>query len=306
MLANFLKKSSAANFAVLGLFFLCFMFFSAVQYPIVGFGLTGLWSQLVFGVFSIGTLWSIYRILRQNIFTKVSTFVFYFILIFWVLFPGILNDLNVLVSFFCILQVLRKTWVLSRAKSGVKLAFDSGIWLGVSVICVSESLIYLFFIIGILFYRKSDIRVFLSLIFALGAVFFCFFAIAYYFDNLTSFNSLFYISLAPRNWVDSSFKTYFYISLASVWVFTSLFFLRNSKAPILKTSKNLFAFYIWQICIGVFMLFGFSENSTSLLIYLCLTFGVFSGFTLDSMESTWFQNLVAWFFFVLPFIAFLL
>ncbi len=175
MLANFFIISSAANFAVLGLFFLCFMFFSAVQYPIVGFGLTGLWSQLVFGVFSIGTLWSIYRILRQNIFTKVSTFVFYFILIFWVLFPGILNDLNVLVSFFCILQVLRKTWVLSRAKSGVKLAFDSGIWLGVSVICVSESLIYLFFIIGILFYRKSDIRVFLSLIFALGAVFFCFF-----------------------------------------------------------------------------------------------------------------------------------
>ena len=306
MLANFLKKSSAANFVVLGLFSLSFVFFSAIKYPIVGFGLSEVWSLLVFGLVSLGIFWSIYRILRENIFTRVSAFVFYFILIFWFLFPVILNDLNVLVSFFCILQVLRKTWALNRSKTGVKLAFDSGIWLGVSVICISESLIYLFFIVGILFYRKSDIRVFLSLVFSLGSVCFCFFAITYYLDDLSSFNALFNISLAPRSWIDSSFKIYFYICLASVWVFTSLFFLRNSKVPVLKTSKNLFAFYFWQICFGIFMLFGFSENSTSLLIYLCLPFGVFSGYTIDSMESSQFQNIVLWFFLTLPIISFLL
>jgi hypothetical protein len=306
MLANFLKKSSAANFVVLGLFFLCFAFFSAFKFPVSGFGLTGIWSYVVFSISLLGILLSFYLILKENSFSRVSSFVFYFTLIFWFLFPGLLNDLNVLVSFLCVLQVVRKTWVLSRSNKPIKLAFDSGIWLGISVICVPESLVYFLFITGALIYRKSDIRVFLSVVFSLGSVFFCYFAFTFYLDDLSSFLSMFSYELSPRNWIGNSFKTYFYICLASIWVFSTLFFLKKSKAPILKTSKNLFTFCVWQIGFGIFMLFAFAVNSSSLFLYLCLPFGVFSAFTVISMESEWFQNIVLWFFFILPIISFLL
>lgn len=68
-------------------------------------------------------------IIRKNKITEPSSFAIFLFLCYWLLFPGIFLDLNLLMANVFLLFALRRILSLGKASNTVKKILDSGIWI---------------------------------------------------------------------------------------------------------------------------------------------------------------------------------
>ncbi|MGK4566577.1 DUF6427 family protein [Flavobacterium sp. 3HN19-14] len=293
MITSIFSKSRPFNYILVTLLLvLCFFIYQMKETEWMNFGYDfakkmGLLLVLTASLFVTNF------VTKRNGLSKDSTFPFLFFFLFLIMFPAILNDINVIIANFFILLALRRLISLQSLLTPKEKIFDASLWIFIAALFQFWCVLYLVLIfISIIFHVSRDYRNWILPFIALFAVASIFVFSALAFDKTLITNV---VENAQIDLKFDYFKNNFenlaisiYAALSALFFFALVFSLSN-KPLILHASykKILFSFLI-----GVIIFAISPHKSNNLLAYTFMPLAVMATSYVENADGKWIKESV--------------
>ena len=295
MLASVFNKSRPFNYVLLGLLLVLFYFlylfkdtYWTEQYYLIA-------QKGILFLLLAGSLVLTNFITHKNNLSKDNTYAMFLFLVFLVLFPTILVNVNIIISSFFIILALRRLISLQSLITPKEKIFDASFWIFAAAIFHFWSILFIILVfISIVFHVSRDYRNWII-------PFIAFFAVAMlYTVAVLMFGSSFFNELHKEVRVSFDF-TYFeniYQNIALA-IFSSIAVLFAVTQMLAVTSKplNMQASHkkiIFSFLIGVAIYVLSADKNNSFLAFTFVPLSIMGANYLESQENIWFkESLVA-------------
>ncbi|RDI56482.1 DUF6427 family protein [Flavobacterium glaciei] len=268
MITSVFKKSTPLNFSLVVILML--VFFLLYQFQDLS------WTNSLLLVSKKGMLFCVLLatvfitnfVAKKNGLSKDSSFTIFFSLLFFLFFPSVLDNLNLLLSNLFILLALRRLISLQSMKASKEKIFDASLWVFLATLFHFWSIIFIVLVfISIIFHVSRDYRNWILpfIAFFIVGILFMIYATVFDLDVLEyikkSVQINFEIDYFTNNYQNGALSIYATVALFFV---VSLFATFSNRPQLLHTSfKKIIASFF----IGVVIFLISANKSNDLLVF---------------------------------------
>lgn len=293
MLASVFNKSRPVNYVLISsVLVLCYFL-----YNFKDTGWTG--SYLLIGqkagllLLLGGSLFLTNFITRRNTLSKANTYAMFLFMVFMVLFPTILTNINIIISNFFVLLALRRLISLQSLITPKEKIFDASFWIFAAAIFHFWSILYIGLVfISIVFHVSRDYRNWLIPFIAFFAV-----SVLYIMDGLMMGEG-FFKTLLEEMEVSFDF-TYFeniyqnialaiFSSITALFAFPYIFSITNKPLNLQSSHKKI----IYSFLIGVTIYVLSADKNNSFLAFTFAPLAIMGANYFESQENNWFKEIL--------------
>jgi hypothetical protein len=305
MITSLFRKSTPLNYSLVVLLLLFFFFL----YQFNDLSWTNSWISFAQKLVLLGVLFASLFIanfiVKKNGLTKNSSYTILFFLLFFLFFPSILDNINLLLSNFFLLLAIRRLISLQTLKAPKEKIFDASLWIFIASLFHFWAILFIFLVyISIIFHASRDYRNWLlpfvaffttAVVFVLAALIYDINLINHFLDQRVMNFQIDYFTNNYQNIALSIF-----VVLASYFVF-SMIFTVTSKPMILQASykKMIFTFLI-----GIVVFLISPEKSNSMLVFTFLPLSIMATSNIEYTQSKMQQEIVLLLFIIAGSFAF--
>ena len=294
MITSIFSKSRPFNYILVTLLLVfCFFIYQMKETEWMNFGYdfakkAGLLLILVASLFITNF------VTKRNGLSKDSTFPFLFFFLFLIMFPSVLNDVNVIIANFFVLLALRRLISLQSLLTPKEKIFDASLWIFIAALFQFWCILYLVLIfISIIFHVSRDYRNWVLPFIALVAVASIFMLSAFVFDKTLIINV---IENARIDLKFDYFKNNFenlaisiYAAISALFFFAMVFSLSNKPLILHASYKKI----VFSFLIGVIIFAISPHKSNNLLAYTFMPMAVMATSYVENSEVKWIKESIA-------------
>ena len=254
-----------------------------------------------------GALFLTNFITRRNTLSRANTYAMFLFMVFLILFPTTLGNINIIISNFFLLLALRRLISLQSLITPKEKIFDASFWIFAAAIFHFWCIIYIVLVfISIVFHVSRDYRNWLI-------PFIAFFAVSVLYIMIGLIMGEGFFETITENIAISFDFTYFeniyqnialavYSSIAVLFAFPYTFSLTSKPLNLQSSHKKIL--YSFLIGVGIYILSNHKNNS-----FLAFTFAplaIMGANFIESQESKWAREAIVWSVVVICILIFLL
>ena len=293
MITSVFKKSTPINYSFIGIL-MVFVFFT-YQFQDTK------WTSSLFEIAKksalllilFASLFTANFIVKKNALTKDSAYTIFFVLIFLMFFPNVLNNYKLIVSNFFILLAMRRLVSLQTLKAPKEKIFDASLWIFVASLFHFWAILFILLVyISIIFHVSRDYRNWLIPFVALfsSSIIFVFYALLFDKEAIDVYLQSEVINLQvdyfTNNYQNIAFSTY--AVFAVFFVLPYLFTLTNKPLNLQASYKKvLLAFFI-----GIAIFFISANKSNEVLVYTFLPMAIMATNTIEYLQNKIQQEII--------------
>jgi hypothetical protein len=293
MITSIFKKSTPINYSLMGimlvLFFFLYQFHSATGVN----SLAEMAKKAGLLVLLFASLFLSNFIVKKNGLTKNSSYTILFFFLFFLLFPNILNNINLLLANFFILLSMRRLVSLQTLKAPKEKIFDASLWIFVASLFHFWCILFLILVyISIIFHVSRDYRNWLI-------PFVAFFATAVIFVlydliiDKTAISS--YLHSEATNFQLDYFSNKYQNIAFSIYVVFVVFFIFPFIFSLTSKPLNLQASYkkvIFTALIGIVIFVISTNKSNEILVFTFLPMAIMATNTIEYLQNKIQQEII--------------
>ena len=292
MITTIFKKSTPINYSLVVFLTLVFFFLYQFHTKSESFSLLYFLKELGILMVLFASLFIINFITKKNGLTKDSSFAIFFSFLFFIFFPSVLNQPNLLLSNFFILLALRRLISLQTLKLPKEKIFDASMWIFVASLFHFWSILFIGLVfISIFFHVSRDYRNWVLPFIAFFSVLVLSVFAALVFDkSLISW----FIKNTFYSFKINYFTNYFQNISLSIYVTMSLFFVASlvttlSNRPLILNSsyKKIIAWFF----IGIIVFLVSPIKSNGLLLFTVAPLSIMTTLHIEIMQVRWQREL---------------
>lgn len=294
MLANFLEKSKPITFVVLITLFLSFVILALFTNNSVDF----YWENSLFSYGSyffllVSTFFFFNFIVVKNALTFDNALAFFFFIICLGLIPASYLDQKTLFTNLIILIFLRKVYSLQSSKKVIKKLFDGGFWLGILFITEPFCLIFVILLyVSIYMHQKITFQTLLIPIIAFGIPILLYFTYCFWYNDVSTFNDLFYWETPYDFSVFNSHKFTLPLLLIGVFLLFAILIKTPKALSVKNTFRKSWLLVLMHLITTIFLVLLVKEKNGSELIYLFFPLAVILANGLELVKNLLYKNLI--------------
>ncbi len=282
MITTIFKKSTPLNYSLVAVLLFVFFFlyqFSAAKPAVLQANTI---QMAVILLLLLGSFFLANFIVKKNALTKNSSYTILFFLLFFLFFPSVLTNINLVFSNFFVLLAMRRLVSLQTLKAPKEKIFDASLWIFVASLFQFWAVLFILLVyVSILFHVSRDYRNWLLPIVALftTAVFFVLYALLFDKSLIGS-----YIDRAAINIQLDYFTNTFQNFALSAYTVFAVFFVFSAMLALTSRPLNLQASYkkmIISFFIGAAIFILSTGKSNDLLVF---TFFPLSAMATNAIE----------------------
>lgn len=293
MITSVFKKSTPINYSFIGIL-MVFVFFT-YQFQDTK------WTSSLFEIAKksalllilFASLFTANFIVKKNALTKDSAYTIFFVLIFLMFFPNVLNNYKLIVSNFFILLAMRRLVSLQTLKAPKEKIFDASLWIFVASLFHFWAILFILLVyISIIFHVSRDYRNWLIPFVALfsSSIIFVFYALLFDKEAIDVYLQSEVINLQvdyfTNNYQNIAFSIY--AVFAVFFVLPYLFTLTNKPLNLQASYKKvLLAFFI-----GIAIFFISANKSNEVLVYTFLPMAIMATNTIEYLQNKIQQEII--------------
>lgn len=249
--------------------------------------------KVVFLFLLVGSLFITNFITKKNGLSKDNSYTFLLFGVFFILFPGIFSNGNLIISNGFILLALRRLISMQSMITPKEKIFDASIWIFAASLFHFWSILFILLVfISIIFHVSRDYRNWIIPFIALFAVITISVLFALMFDSTLIEKYINSIQLGiDLNYVETIFQSFsigLYIVIAVVAFFTMLFILRHKSLNMQASYKKI----IYAFVIGLIIFFISADKDNSYLVYTFVPVAIMLTNYLETIERYWIKETI--------------
>ncbi|RWX00049.1 DUF6427 family protein [Flavobacterium cerinum] len=293
MLASVFNKSRPVNYVLIScVLVLCYFLYNLKDTSWTeSYLLVGQKTALLFLLG--GSLFLTNFITRRNTLSKANTYAMFLFMVFMVLFPTILTNINIIISNFFVLLALRRLISLQSLITPKEKIFDASFWIFAAAIFHFWSILYIGLVfISIVFHVSRDYRNWLIPFIAFFAV-----SVLYIMAGLMMGEG-FFKNLLEEMEVSFDF-TYFeniyqnialaiFSSITALFAFPYIFSITNKPLNLQSSHKKI----IYSFLIGVTIYVLSTDKNNSFLAFTFAPLAIMGANYFESQENNWFKEVL--------------
>ena len=307
MIANFFNKTQPVIIVNLLLLFAIFYFVSVFYFHQVVISLVSLSSVFTIFLAFVFMLLVINFILRKNKLTEDNSYTLLIIILLLGSFYETMYIKNIFFSNLVLLLSFRKIYSLKSGLNTKSKLFDAGLWIGISTILYTWSILFLVLVfIGLFIYNKITLKNLAIPVIGFLFPVIGFFTYHFYFDS----TELFYNKLVFNYNLDFSnynqLKYLIPLSLLITILLWSIAFLIPKILQVSTIFKTTLQLIIGHFIISVIIIVFAIHKNGSELLFLVFPSGIIIANFLQKTSSNIFKNLVLYLFFIVSVVVYFL
>lgn len=293
MITTFFSKSNPFNYVLVTVLFISIFFLGSISLPNDVFLSFAFLKKIGILTVLIATIYMANFVTKRNGLSKDSTFTFFLVFLFLVMFPSIFENANLVLSNFFVLLSLRRLISLQSLIAPKEKIFDASIWIFVASLFHFWAILFIFLVfISIIFHVSRDYRNWILPFIAFFAVAIIFVFLALLIDKtqielfLQSRQSDFALPDFSPKYQNTAV---FIFSIFSLLFFGIQVFTVSSKPQMLHASykKVMISFVI----AGVIFLIS-NKKTDSLLVFTFMPTAVMATSFFESAQPKWLKESV--------------
>ena len=307
MIANFFNKTKPVIIVNLLLLFAIFYVAATFLFKTIDFSITSLGLSLAVFIGFVFMLLLINFILRKNNLTEDNSYALYIIIVLLGSFYETLFPIKLFFSNLLLLFAFRKIYSLKSGFNTKSKLFDAGLWIGISSILYTWSILFLVLVyIGLFIYNKITLKNLAIPVIGFLFPIIGFFTYHFYFDS----TELFYNKLVFNYNLDfSNYNQLKYLIPLSFLITILLWSIAFLIPKILQVStifKTTLQLIIGHFIISVIIIVFAIHKNGSELLFLVFPSGIIIANFLQKTSSNIFKNLVLYLFFIVSVVVYFL
>jgi hypothetical protein len=293
MITSVFKKSTPINYSFIGILMVFVFFTYQLQDTKWTSSLFEIAKKAALLLILFASLFISNFIVKKNALTKDSAYTIFFVLIFLMFFPNVLDNYKLIVSNFFILLAMRRLVSLQTLKAPKEKIFDASLWIFVASLFHFWAILFILLVyISIIFHVSRDYRNWLIPFVALfsSSIIFVFYALLFDKEAIDVYLQSEVINLQvnyfTNNYQNIAFSIY--AVFAVFFVFPYLFTLTNKPLNLQASYKKvLLAFFI-----GIAIFFISANKSNEVLVYTFLPMAIMATNTIEYLQNKIQQEII--------------
>lgn len=293
MITSVFKKSTPINYSFIGILMVFVFFTYQLQDTKWTSSLFEIAKKSALLLILFASLFISNFIVKKNALTKDSAYTIFFVLIFLMFFPNVLDNYKLIVSNFFILLAMRRLVSLQTLKAPKEKIFDASLWIFVASLFHFWAILFILLVyISIIFHVSRDYRNWLIPFVALfsSSIIFVFYALLFDKEAIDVYLQSEVINLQvdyfTNNYQNIAFSIY--AVFAVFFVLPYLFTLTNKPLNLQASYKKvLLAFFI-----GIAIFFISANKSNEVLIYTFLPMAIMATNTVEYLQNKIQQEII--------------
>ncbi|GAA4068488.1 DUF6427 family protein [Flavobacterium cheonanense] len=293
MITSVFKKSTPINYSFIGILMVSVFFTYQLQDTKWTSSLFEIAKKSALLLILFASLFISNFIVKKNALTKDSAYTIFFVLIFLMFFPNVLDNYKLIVSNFFILLAMRRLVSLQTLKSPKEKIFDASLWIFVASLFHFWAILFILLVyISIIFHVSRDYRNWLIPFVALfsSSIIFVFYALLFDKGAIDVYLQSEVINLQvdyfTNNYQNIAFSIY--AVFAVFFVLPYLFTLTNKPLNLQASYKKvLLAFFI-----GIAIFFISANKSNEVLVYTFLPMAIMATNTVEYLQNKIQQEII--------------
>lgn len=293
MITSVFKKSTPINYSFVGILIVFFFFTYQLQ--------DTKWTNSLFEILiKVGLLLILIAsffisnfIVKKNGLTKDSAYTIFFLLIFFMFFPNVLDNYKLILSNFFVLLAIRRLVSLQTLKAPKEKIFDASLWIFIASLFHFWSILFVLLVyVSIIFHVSRDYRNWLIPFVALFTTVIIFIFYSLLVDK--SAIEVYLQSEAINLQVDYFTNTYQNIAFSIYSVF-AIFFVLPYLITLTSKPLNLQASYkkvLLSVFIGIVIFFISANKSNEVLLFTFLPIAIIATNTIEYLQNKIQQELI--------------
>lgn len=293
MLSNFLSKTRPINYLMILTILVIFFFVGIFADKNFALNLLSI-GKIIMNITALFFMVLLINfIIRKNTLTKDNSYALFFLVMFFVMFPPTMLWSTLFLSHLFLLISLRRIYSFkTNGRIPIKI-FDAGFWLGISVLFYNQLLLFwLVLFMGLVFYKRLNLRNILISILGLLIPIFLYFVFCLTLDFLPKFYKIiefdFNYNILFYNKLSLLIPISILISLL-IWSIISITLGVNMGSAKNRSSWFLILFHLM---IAFQISFMSIHKNGSELLFICFPASVILANYLQKEKDKWFRNLV--------------
>ena len=293
MITSVFKKSTPINYSFIGILMVFVFFTYQLQDTKWTSSLFEIAKKAALLLILFASLFISNFIVKKNALTKDSAYTIFFVLIFLMFFPNVLDNYKLIVSNFFILLAMRRLVSLQTLKAPKEKIFDASLWIFVASLFHFWAILFILLVyISIIFHVSRDYRNWLIPFVALfsSSIIFVFYALLFDKEAIDVYLQSEVINLQvdyfTNNYQNIAFSIY--AVFAVFFVLPYLFTLTNKPLNLQASYKKvLLAFFI-----GIAIFFISANKSNEVLVYTFLPMAIMATNTVEYLQNKIQQEII--------------
>jgi hypothetical protein len=293
MITSVFKKSTPINYSFIGILMVFVFFTYQLQDTKWTSSLFEIAKKAALLLILFASLFISNFIVKKNALTKDSAYTIFFVLIFLMFFPNVLDNYKLIVSNFFILLAMRRLVSLQTLKAPKEKIFDASLWIFVASLFHFWAILFILLVyISIIFHVSRDYRNWLIPFVALfsSSIIFVFYALLFDKEAIDVYLQSEVINLQvdyfTNNYQNIAFSIY--AVFAVFFVLPYLFTLTNKPLNLQASYKKvLIAFFI-----GIAIFFISANKSNEVLVYTFLPMAIMATNTIEYLQNKIQQEII--------------
>lgn len=293
MITSVFKKSTPINYSFIGILMVFVFFTYQLQDTKWTSSLFEIAKKSALILILFASLFISNFIVKKNALTKDSAYTIFFVLIFLMFFPNVLDNYKLIVSNFFILLAMRRLVSLQTLKAPKEKIFDASLWIFVASLFHFWAILFILLVyISIIFHVSRDYRNWLIPFVALfsSSIIFVFYALLFDKGAIDVYLQSEVINLQvdyfTNNYQNIAFSIY--AVFAVFFVLPYLFTLTNKPLNLQASYKKvLLAFFI-----GIAIFFISANKSNEVLVYTFLPMAIMATNTVEYLQNKIQQEII--------------
>ncbi|WP_396144295.1 DUF6427 family protein [Flavobacterium sp.] len=293
MITSVFKKSTPINYSFIGILMVFVFFTYQLQDTKWTSSLFEIAKKSALILILFASLFISNFIVKKNALTKDSAYTIFFVLIFLMFFPNVLDNYKLIVSNFFILLAMRRLVSLQTLKAPKEKIFDASLWIFVASLFHFWAILFILLVyISIIFHVSRDYRNWLIPFVALfsSSIIFVFYALLFDKEAIDAYLQSEVINLQvdyfTNNYQNIAFSIY--AVFAVFFVLPYLFTLTNKPLNLQASYKKvLLAFFI-----GIAIFFISANKSNEVLVYTFLPMAIMATNTVEYLQNKIQQEII--------------
>lgn len=293
MITSVFKKSTPINYSFIGILMVSVFFTYQLQDTKWTSSLFEIAKKSALLLILFASLFISNFIVKKNALTKDSAYTIFFVLIFLMFFPNVLDNYKLIVSNFFILLAMRRLVSLQTLKAPKEKIFDASLWIFVASLFHFWAILFILLVyISIIFHVSRDYRNWLIPFVALfsSSIIFVFYALLFDKEAIDVYLQSEVINLQvdyfTNNYQNIAFSIY--AVFAVFFVLPYLFTLTNKPLNLQASYKKvLLAFFI-----GIAIFFISANKSNEVLVYTFLPMAIMATNTVEYLQNKIQQEII--------------
>jgi hypothetical protein len=297
MIANVFSKTSPLNYitiTVISIFFYSFYQFSKINEGITGWIIAQKIAIML--LLSLSFIFINY-ISQKNNLTKLNSYTLLLYCLFFILFPSIYNNPNVVIANLFILQAVNKLVALKNLKQSKEKIFDASFWIFMAAIFHFWCILFILLVFtAIIFHVSRDYRNWIIPFIALFAV--CILVVLYQLIFMDNLLLLIYDNIKMSFNFSYFENVYQNIALAvfssvAIFIFISQTVdLGNKPLNMQSTFKKIILMFVLALLIYVLS----NHKNNSFLIYSFTPLAIFGANFIEKIKTNWMKEVTLYLF----------